>query len=47
MVKVKVKVILRLTVSELVSLGVEPHGAHDQIFVTLWQLQYFFVGRPL
>jgi hypothetical protein len=32
--KVKVKVTLRLTVSQLVSLGVEPHlGAHDQIFI--------------
>jgi hypothetical protein len=25
-----------------------PSGAHDQIFITIWQLRYcFFVGRPL
>jgi hypothetical protein len=40
-VKVKVKGTLRLTVSQSVSLGVEPHLQlmHDQIFITVWQLR--------
>jgi hypothetical protein len=40
-VKVKVKVTLRLTVSQSVS------GAHNQIFISVWQLRSCFVGRPL
>jgi hypothetical protein len=37
----KVKVTLRLTVGQSVSLGVEP-----QIFITLWQLRSCFWGAP-
>jgi hypothetical protein len=43
----KVKVTLRLTVSQSVSLGVEPHlGPHDQIFFTVWSLKLYFCGAP-
>jgi hypothetical protein len=46
-IKVKVKVTLRLTVSQSVSLGVEPpSGAHDQKFITVWQLRSCFCGAP-
>jgi hypothetical protein len=40
-VKVKVKVTLRLTFSESVGLGVEPH-----MFITLWHLRSCFCGAP-
>jgi hypothetical protein len=40
-VKVEVKVTLRLTVSQSLSLGVEPH-----IFITGWQLRSCFCGAP-
>jgi hypothetical protein len=44
-VKVKVKVTLRLTASQSVSLGVEPpSGAHDQICFTVWHLRSCFCG---
>jgi hypothetical protein len=44
----KVKVTLRLTVSQSVSVGVEPHlGAHDQIFITVWQLRSCFSSGAL
>jgi hypothetical protein len=39
----QVKVTLRLTVSQPVSLGVEPH---DQIFITLWQFRSCFCVAP-
>jgi hypothetical protein len=42
----KVKVTLRLTVSQSVSLSVEPH-LDDKIFITLWQLWSCFCGAPL
>jgi hypothetical protein len=46
-VKVKVKVTLRLTVGQSVSLGVKPpSGAHNQIFITVWQLRSCFCGAP-
>jgi hypothetical protein len=46
-VKVKVKVTLRLTVNK--SWCRAPSGAHDQIFITIWQLRscFFFCGAPL
>jgi hypothetical protein len=46
--QVKVKVTLRLTASQSVSLGVEPpSGAHDQIFFfTVWHLRSCFCGAP-
>jgi hypothetical protein len=41
--KVKVKVILRLTVSRPICLGIKhPSAAYDQIFVTVWRLQVFW-----
>jgi hypothetical protein len=44
---VKVKVTLRLTASQSVSLGVEPpSGAHDKIFFTIWHLRSCFCGAP-
>jgi hypothetical protein len=45
---VKVKVTLRLTVSQSVSKSwcPAPSGAHDQIFVTVWQLRSCFCGAP-
>jgi hypothetical protein len=44
----KVKVILRLTISESVSLGIEhPPGAHDQIFFSLiWKLLSCSIWAP-
>jgi hypothetical protein len=43
----QVKVTLRLTVSQSVSLGVEPPpGAHDQIFIAVWQLQSCYCVAP-
>jgi hypothetical protein len=48
--QVKVKVTLRLTVSQSVSVGVEPHlglmTRYLLLFVT-YGLVFFFVGRPL
>jgi hypothetical protein len=46
--KVKVKVTLRLTVSQSVSKSwcQAPSGAHDQIFITVWQLRSCFCGAP-
>jgi hypothetical protein len=47
-VKVKIKVTLRLTSSQSVSLGVEhPPGAYDQIFITVWQLRSSVLWTPL
>jgi hypothetical protein len=52
-VKVQVQVTLRLTISQSVSQSVSKSlcqalsGAHDQIFITVWQLRSCFVGRPL
>jgi hypothetical protein len=43
-VKVKVEVTLRLTVSK--SWCRAPSGAHDQIFITVWQLWSCFCGAP-
>jgi hypothetical protein len=43
----KVKVILRLTISQSVSLGIEhPPGAHDQIFIAPLLLRSSFCGAP-
>jgi hypothetical protein len=47
-VKVKVKVSLRLTVGQSVSLGVEPHlGLMTRYLLLLDSYGLFFVGRPL
>jgi hypothetical protein len=44
---VKVKVILQLTISHSVSLGIEhPPGAHDQIFIAPQLLRSCFCGEP-
>jgi hypothetical protein len=47
-VKVKVKVTLRLTVSQSVSKSWcrAPFGAHDLILITVWQLRSSFCGVP-
>jgi hypothetical protein len=46
--KVKVKVTLRLTVSQSVSKSWcrAPSGSHDQIFIIVWQLGSCFFGAP-
>jgi hypothetical protein len=47
-VKVEVKVMLRPTVSRPVCLGINhPSGAYDQIFMTVRQLRFVDVERPL
>jgi hypothetical protein len=47
-VKVKVKVTLRLTVSQSVSLGVEPHlGLMTRYLLMFDSYGLVFVGRPL
>jgi hypothetical protein len=45
--QVKVKVTLRLTVGQSVSLGVKPHLGHMARYLLVWQLRSCFVGRPL
>jgi hypothetical protein len=47
-VKAKAKATLRLTVSQSVSKSWyrAPSGAHDQIFITVWQLRSCFCGAP-
>jgi hypothetical protein len=48
LLQVQVQVTLRLTVSQSVSLGVEPHlGLMTRYSLLLWQLRSCFVGRPL
>jgi hypothetical protein len=44
----QVKVTLQLTVSQSVNKSWcrAPSGAHDQIFITIWQLQSCFCGAP-
>jgi hypothetical protein len=48
-VKVKVKVTLRLTIGQSVSKSWcrAPSGAHDQIFITVWQLRSCFLWGAL
>jgi hypothetical protein len=46
-VKVKVKVILRLTASRQVRLGTKhPFGAYDQILIIVWDLRVCWFGAP-
>jgi hypothetical protein len=45
--KVKVKVILRPTVSRLICLGTKhPFGAYDQTLIIVWQLRVCWFGSP-
>jgi hypothetical protein len=48
LVIVKVKVTLRLAVGQSVSKSWcrAPSGAHDQIFIAIWQLRSYFCGAP-